>query len=105
MSGINKFPNQLSGGQQQRVAIARAIVKNPSILLCDEPTGALDRKSALDILKIFEMINKQYSTLIFIVTHNEAIALMADDIVQIRDGRIRSHIVNENKRSASEIDW
>ena len=101
----HKLPNQLSGGQQQRCAIGRAIVKNPDILLCDEPTGALDYNISKDILKLIEDINKKYGNTIIMVTHNDAIKDMADRVVKLRDGVIRKNYVNENKLSATELEW
>ncbi len=101
----NKLPNQLSGGQQQRCAIGRAIIKNPSLLLCDEPTGALDYKSSKEILKLIEDINKKFETTIIIVTHNMAIQNMADRIVILHDGKIGENKVNENKISAVDLEW
>lgn len=100
-----KLPNQLSGGQQQRTAIGRAIVKNPDILLCDEPTGALDYKSSKDILKLIEEVNKKYGNTVIIVTHNDAIKNMADKIIQLKDGKIRNICVNNNKMSAKDLEW
>lgn len=100
-----KLPNQLSGGQQQRTAIGRAIVKNPDILLCDEPTGALDYNTSKEILKLIEDVNKKYGNTVIMVTHNDAIKNMADRVVKLRDGVIRSNVVNENKISATELDW
>ena len=85
----DKLPNQLSGGQQQRTAIGRAIVKNPDILICDEPTGALDYNTSKEILQLIEKVNKQYGNTIIIVTHNDAIKNMADKVVHLHDGRIR----------------
>ncbi len=99
-----RFPKELSGGQQQRVAIARAMVKNPKLLLCDELTGALDTKSSRSVLKFIEKINAEYGTTIIIITHNEAIASLADVIVRIRDGKIASMDENTEKKSAEEID-
>ena len=100
-----KLPNQLSGGQQQRTSIGRAIVKNPDILLCDEPTGALDYNTSKEILKLIEDVNKKYGNTIIMVTHNEAIQHMADHTIKLRDGVVRKNIVNENKVSATELDW
>ena len=99
------MPNQLSGGQQQRVSIGRAIVKNPDILLCDEPTGALDYKTSKEILKLIEDINVKYGNTIIMVTHNEAIKNMADHIIKLRDGEIRLNEKNLNKISATDLDW
>ena len=101
----NKLPNQLSGGQQQRTAIGRAIVKNPDILLCDEPTGALDYKTSKEILKLIETVNQKYGNTIIMVTHNDAIKDMADRVVKLRDGMIRKNYCNEHKLSASELEW
>ena len=101
----NKLPNQLSGGQQQRTAIGRAIIKNPDILLCDEPTGALDYNTSKDILKLIEDVNKKYGNTIIIFTHNDAIKNMADTVVNLKDGKIKSIKQNENKVSASDLEW
>lgn len=101
----HKLPNQLSGGQQQRTAIGRAIVKNPDILLCDEPTGALDYNTSKEILKLIEDVNKKYGNTVIMVTHNDAIKDMADRVVKLRDGMIRKNYVNETKTPAYELDW
>ncbi len=101
----HKLPNQLSGGQQQRASIGRAIVKNPDILLCDEPTGALDYKTSKEILKLIEEINQKYGTTVIMVTHNDAIKNMADRVVTLRDGMIRRNIINETKTPVSELEW
>lgn len=101
----HKLPNQLSGGQQQRTAIGRAIVKNPDILLCDEPTGALDYSTSKEILKLLEDINQKYGNTIILVTHNDAIKQMADRVIRLRDGQIRKNYVNETKVPADELDW
>ena len=101
----NKLPNQLSGGQQQRCAIGRAIVKNPDILLCDEPTGALDYNTSKEILRLIETVNQKYGNTIVMVTHNDAIKDMADRVVRLRDGMIRKNYLNENKLTAEELDW
>ena len=100
-----KLPNQLSGGQQQRVSIGRAIVKNPDILLCDEPTGALDYKTSKEILKLIEDVNRKYGNTVIMVTHNEAIRNMADHIIKLRDGEIRTNEINTNKVSAVDLEW
>ena len=100
-----KLPNQLSGGQQQRVSIGRAIVKNPDILLCDEPTGALDYTTSKEILKLIEDINRKYKNTVIMVTHNEAIKNMADHVIKLRDGRVRHNEKNTNKISAVELEW
>ena len=100
----NRFPKELSGGQQQRVAIARALIKNPKILLCDELTGALDSRSSRSVLKFIEKVNEQFKTTIIIITHNEAIADMADTVIRIKDGQVASCTNNGNKRSAEELE-
>ena len=101
----DKKPNQLSGGQQQRTSIGRALIKNPDILLCDEPTGALDYNTSKDILKLIEDVNKKYGNTIIIVTHNDAIKNMADRVITLRDGRIRKNYVNDNKITAAVLEW
>ena len=101
----HKLPNQLSGGQQQRVSIGRAIVKNPDILLCDEPTGALDYNTSKEILKLIETVNQKYGNTVVMVTHNDAIKDMADRVVKLRDGMIRKNYQNEHKIPAMDLDW
>lgn len=101
----DKFPNQLSGGQQQRCAIGRAIVKNPDILLCDEPTGALDYKTSKEILELIERVNKKYNNTIIIVTHNDAIKNMAHKVMKMKDGLITKEYKNENIISARDLEW
>lgn len=101
----HKLPNQLSGGQQQRTAIGRAIVKNPDILLCDEPTGALDYNTSKEILKLIEEVNRKYGNTIVMVTHNDAIKHMADRVITLRDGMIRKNYVNENRIPAADLEW
>lgn len=101
----DKFPNQLSGGQQQRTSIGRAVVKNPDILLCDEPTGALDYNTSREILRLIERINQEYKTTIIMVTHNEAIGSMADTIIRLRDGTIRERIRNSSRIPADRLEW
>ena len=101
----HKLPNQLSGGQQQRVSIGRAIVKNPDILLCDEPTGALDYNTSKEILKLIEDVNKKYGNTVIMVTHNEAIRHMADHVIKLRDGSVRHNDINEQKISAMDLEW
>lgn len=101
----HKLPNQLSGGQQQRVSIGRAIVKNPDILLCDEPTGALDYSTSKEILKLIEDVNQKYGNTVIMVTHNEAIRNMADHVIKLRDGKVRHNEINQNKVSAAELEW
>ena len=100
----NKFPSQLSGGQQQRCAIARALIKNPKLLLCDEPTGALDSKTSKDILILLEKINAKYGTTMLIVTHNNSIKNMVDQVVVVKDGQIRKDYYNERKIPAAELE-
>ena len=100
-----KLPNQLSGGQRQRTAIGRAIVKNPDILLCDEPTGALDYNTSKEILKLIETVNHKYGNTIVMVTHNDAIKDMADRVVKLRDGMIRRNYQNEQKIPAADLEW
>ena len=100
-----KLPNQLSGGQQQRTSIGRAIVKNPDILLCDEPTGALDYKTGKEILKLIETVNQKYGNTVIMVTHNDAIRLMAGRVVRLRDGAIRSNETNAVKVPAQDLEW
>ena len=101
----HKLPNQLSGGQQQRTAIGRAIVKNPDILLCDDPTGALDYNTSKEILKLIEDVNQKYGNTVIMVTHNDAIKNMADRVIKLRDGQIRKDYTNEVKIPAQELDW
>ena len=101
----NKLPSQLSGGQQQRTAIGRAVVKNPDILLCDEPTGALDYNTSKEILKLIENVNRKYGCTVVMVTHNDAIRHMADQVFYLRDGAIRKSYFNDTKVSASELEW
>ena len=101
----HKLPTQLSGGQQQRTAIGRAIVKNPDILLCDEPTGALDYNTSKEILKLIEDVNQKYGNTVIMVTHNDAIKNMADRVIKLRDGQIRKDYTNEVKIPAQELDW
>ena len=102
---LKNRPNQLSGGQQQRTSIGRAIVKNPDILLCDEPTGALDYKTSKEILKLIETVNQKYGNTVIMVTHNDAIRLMADRVVRLRDGAIRSNETNAVKVPAQDLEW
>lgn len=101
----HKLPNQLSGGQQQRTAIGRAAVKNPDILLCDEPTGALDYHTSKEILKLLEDVSRKYGNTVVMVTHNDALQNMADRVVKLRDGKIRKNFVNETKIPAAELEW
>ena len=99
------FPEQLSGGQQQRCAIGRALVKNPGLILCDEPTGALDYKTSKEVLELMERVNREYGCTLVIVTHNAAIARMADRVLRLRDGRLAEDEVNNSPVPASELDW
>lgn len=100
----NRFPRELSGGQQQRVAIARALIKNPKLLLCDELTGALDSKSSRTVLSFIQKVNAQFGTTILIITHNEAIADMADRIIRIRDGQVYSNMENHEKKNVEDLE-
>ena len=101
----NKLPNQLSGGQQQRTAIGRAVVKKPDILLCDEPTGALDYTTSKEILKLIETVNQTYKSTVIMVTHNDALKYMADRVISLKDGVITNNYLNENKLPAEELEW
>ena len=101
----DKYPAQLSGGQQQRCAIGRALVKNPEVLLCDEPTGALDMKTGMEILKIIEKVNQRYGTTVIMVTHNNAIREMSDQVITIRDGNITKEEKNDMPKKASQLEW
>ncbi len=100
----NHFPSELSGGQQQRTAIARALVKNPAILLCDEPTGALDSKSSRDVLKMLDKVNNIYKTTVIIITHNEGISKMADRVIRIHDGKIVKNVMNEARTAVKDLE-
>lgn len=102
---MTNFPSQLSGGEQQRVAIARAVAKNPTLLLCDEPTGALDYVTGKSVLKLLQDLNKETKKCVVLVTHNTAIAPMADKIVRVKSGRIESVTINEHKQSVERIEW
>ena len=101
----DKIPNQLSGGQQQRTAIGRALIKNPDILLCDEPTGALDYQTSKEILQLIEEVNQKFGNTVILVTHNDAIQGMADQVIKLRDGQIRKNIYNEQKQAAADLEW
>ena len=100
----NKFPSQLSGGQQQRCAIARALIKNPKLLLCDEPTGALDSNTSRDILMLLERINEMYNTTMVIVTHNNSIKNMVHKVIYLKDGLVKDEYINETRIPASELE-
>lgn len=102
---MNNFPAQLSGGEQQRVAIARALAKNPRLLLCDEPTGALDYETGKSVLQLLYDLSREKNTTVIIITHNQAIAPMADRIIRIRSGRIESNKMNSNKVAIKQIEW
>jgi putative ABC transport system ATP-binding protein len=101
----DKLPAQLSGGQQQRCSIGRAVIKNPDILLCDEPTGALDYATSKEILKLIGTVNQKYGSTVIMVTHNEAIRFMADHVVSIKDGSVRSDEWNAEKIAAEDLTW
>ena len=101
----DKVPNQISGGQQQRTAIGRAMIKNPDILLCDEPTGSLDYSTSKEILKLIEEVNAEYGNTVVMVTHNDAIKNMADRVIRLRDGRIGDIAVNGTKLKAEDLEW
>lgn len=101
----NNFPAQLSGGEQQRVAIARALAKNPRLLLCDEPTGALDYVTGKAVLKLLYDLSREKNTTVIIITHNQAIAPMADRIIKIKSGKIQSNELNQNVTPIDEIEW
>jgi putative ABC transport system ATP-binding protein len=102
---VNHFPAQLSGGEQQRVAIARAIAKNPDVLLCDEPTGALDSKTGIVVLEALQRVNQQLGTTTAVITHNASIAQMADRVIHLADGRISKVYVNKTKVAPRELSW
>ncbi len=102
---LKNFPQQLSGGEQQRVAIARALVKNPDLLLCDEPTGALDIKTGIEVLKIIQNLNKKHKKTIIIVTHNSEIAKIADHVIELKDGQIFRDFKNKTPLAVEELKW
>ena len=102
---MNNFPAQLSGGEQQRVAIARAIAKNPKLLLCDEPTGALDYKTGKTILKLLREMADQYHMTVVVITHNSAIAPMADRIIHLKSGKVEKMEINDHLIPIDEIEW
>ena len=101
----NRFPQELSGGQQQRCSIGRALIKNPKLLLCDEPTGALDFNTSKDILALIEKINSEYNTTILMVTHNETISEMTHKTIFLKDGTVRKIEINRNKKNAADLEW
>jgi putative ABC transport system ATP-binding protein len=102
---MNHFPAQMSGGEQQRVAIARAVAKRPDVLLCDEPTGALDVKTGVVVLEVIERVNRELGTTTAVITHNAVIASMADRVITLSDGRILAERAIEHKQSAHELVW
>ena len=102
---MTHFPSQLSGGEQQRVAIARAVAKNPTILLCDEPTGALDYTTGISILNLLHKVNHEMGKTVVVITHNSDIALMADRVIKLRSGRITENYLNETPLAVEEIKW
>lgn len=104
-SRMDNFPSQMSGGEQQRVAIARAVAKNPQILLCDEPTGALDFETGISILRVLKEMNEKYKKTVVVITHNASIAQMADKVIKMRSGKITEVIINDNPIPAERIDW
>jgi putative ABC transport system ATP-binding protein len=101
----NNFPAQLSGGEQQRVAIARAIAKNPKLLLCDEPTGALDYQTGKSILKLLQTLSNEKGMTVVIITHNSALTAMADRVIKVKNGKITSNVVNDNPVNVDTIEW
>ena len=101
----NNFPAQLSGGEQQRVAIARAIAKNPKLLLCDEPTGALDYQTGKSILKLLQSLSTDKGMTVVIITHNSALAAMADRVIKVKNGKITSNNINDNPVNVDTIEW
>ena len=102
---MNHFPSQLSGGEQQRIAIARAVAKQPDVLLCDEPTGALDAKTGIVVLEVIERVNSELGTTTAVITHNAVIADMADRVISLRDGRVSNVLLNETKVTANDLTW
>lgn len=104
-SSKDKYPSQLSGGQQQRVSIARSVVKNPSIMFCDEPTGALDEETAKQVLNLLQKLNKELKTTTVIITHNPSIANMADTVIRMNSGKIEEIYKNKEKLTANELKW
>ena len=104
-SRMHNFPSQLSGGEQQRVAIARAIAKNPKLLLCDEPTGALDSKTGKKVLEVLQNASRKYHMTVIIITHNQVISKMADKVIKMKNGKIDEIKINKKPKSIKEIDW
>ena len=101
----DRFPQELSGGQQQRCSIGRALIKNPKLLLCDEPTGALDYKTSKDILALIENINQRYNTTILLVTHNQTISEMTHKTIFLKDGEVNRILENEHRKNALDLEW
>lgn len=101
----NKYPHQLSGGEQQRVSVARSLAKNPDVIFCDEPTGALDEKNSKQILEILQELNTEYQTTVVVITHNLGIAEMADKVIKMNSGEITEIITNKTKKTAQDISW
>ena len=101
----NAYPSQLSGGEQQRISIARAVCKNPKMLLCDEPTGALDYENSKQVLEIIESLNRDLGMTVVLVTHNDALCPMADKVITVHDGKIKSVVENSVKVSVTELEW
>jgi len=101
----NKYPHQLSGGEQQRVSVARSLAKNPDVIFCDEPTGALDEKNSKQILEILQELNTEYQTTVVVITHNLGIAEMADKVIKMNSGEITEIITNKTKKAARDISW
>ncbi len=102
---MDHFPSQLSGGEQQRVAIARAIAKRPAVLMCDEPTGALDSKTGIQVLEVIDQINQELDTTIVVITHNSVISRMAQRVIRLSDGRVSDVLVNERRIPPAELEW
>ncbi len=102
---MDHFPSQLSGGEQQRIAIARAIAKRPAVLLCDEPTGALDSRTGIRVLEVLEQVNREMGTTTVVITHNMVIGEMADRVIQLSDGQVSEVHINETRRPAKELHW
>ena len=102
---LDHFPSQLSGGEQQRVAIARAVAKQPAVLLCDEPTGALDSKTGIRVLQVIQQINQDLGTTTAVITHNAVIADMADRVIRLADGRVLEVQANARRKDPAELDW
>lgn len=102
---INNFPSELSGGEQQRVSIARALAKNPQIVLCDEPTGALDSQTGVMVLRLLKSMCTNYGKTVVVVTHNQNIAKIADTIIRVKNGKIKSYEANKTPMSVEKVEW